>query len=91
MTYHEKNIKADDIHPSLLEGLIPVPAPAFIGKDGEAKICKHEVIDGVEFAEDRLEYMPLIAKAVKIATENGWEYILGVFLREDGKIFVRGC
>lgn len=33
-------LMAEDIDPQLLDGLIPVDAPAFVGEDGELHLCQ---------------------------------------------------
>jgi hypothetical protein len=84
------HVRAVDIPPALLDGLIPVLAPAFIGKDGKTKMCRGYIIRHHKFSCDALENMPMIVEAVNIAQHQEWEYLLGIFL-VDNVLRVRGC
>lgn len=82
-------VSAKDIHPSLLEGLIPVSHPAFIGKDGKAKACK-AIATGIDFAIEPLQNMPMLYGCVQKAKELRWEYLFQI-CDHEGKSVIRGC
>jgi len=90
----EKCLKAKDISVSLLYPLIPVEGPVFFDKNDETRKCisLHISWENSGLYDEPLvpHNFSLIDTCVCQAREEGWEYILGIYLHE-GKYFVRGC
>ena len=78
-----------DIHPSLLQGLIPIDSPVFFGTDGEEKRCLTRLIPdydlgdnfqvGKELCHDNLK---LIHDVISEMKSEGLEYIWMIILEE---------
>jgi hypothetical protein len=84
-------ITAMDIHPSLLDGLIPVKAPVFFGIDGKTKTCKFYKFEyeSENFPPLTADDMQLIHTAVTHAKKEGWKYLYHI-IHGDG-YYMRGC
>ena len=88
------DLYAKDIHPSLLNGLIPVDRPAFIGKDGAAHACRSQRFEyeNKHFDELSSNDLPLINKVVEEMTNQNWQYFLSIQHYPLNKYYViRGC
>lgn len=92
-------IKAIDIHPSILKGLIPVEKPCFLGVDGEVAHCRTLVVDFDGDIQDVNEKkLQITYMSTKRALESGFIYLYTISLVEGLvnthpgiKIVVRGA
>ena len=88
----EKMIFALEIHPSLLQGLIPVSKPEFCDDRGGMRTCicgTFKYYDGSESMS--FENMLLVRRAVDSAIEREWRYIFAIFKNDDDNFVVQGC
>jgi len=92
-------LPAMSIHPSLLEGLVPVNTPAFIGIDGGARTVETRHLQWKEenFENNPLDTdnLPLIYRCVTQAKNLGWVYFHSIALGPVAEgyidVFIRGC
>jgi hypothetical protein len=84
---------ASDVHPNLLDGLIPVDKPCFIDENGQAKTAKAICIGpwkDVNFdVPTNKNNLPLISHCVKRAKESGWRYLYCICCYEHD-LYIRG-
>lgn len=77
-------VNAEDIHPSILRGMIPVSTPAFIDIEGEVKQCKtlDITLDG-DINEVEAMKLHLIYTIVQEAINKQWKYLHSITLAGD--------
>jgi hypothetical protein len=88
------SLKAFDIHPNALRGLIPIDGPLVINDRNQTLGTKMHYFDYEEenYLNPFLPYnFPLIAKAVTKAKIEDCRYILEIIHVEDNRYAVRAC
>lgn len=87
-------MEAENIHPSILSGLIPVVTPCFADINGEEQTCKSiELHMDVSIQNVIAKQLHIAYVAVNKAKEFGWKYLHLVRIAEDIsgiKLTIRG-